>query len=64
MNSIKSDSIENKIVNNEKHKGLRTFKPKLDVPISSASSGFLLLNKIINNIDNHYPTMMTVIYSG
>ena len=46
----KSDSIENKIVNNEKHKGLRTFKPKLDVPISSASSGFLLLNKIINNI--------------
>ena len=24
----KSDSIENKIVNNEKHKGLKTFKPK------------------------------------
>ena len=38
------------IVNKEKHRGFNIFNPKLDVGISSACSGFVLLNKTNNNM--------------
>ena len=37
-------------VNNVKQIGLKIFKPKLELPTSSACSGFLLLNNTKNRI--------------